>query len=517
MKVAVFNRYWTTYGGGERYAGAFAAALAGDHDVHVLSTTRVDWSRLEERLRLDLSRTSRRVVPADPHLVTAISREYDVFVCSSFAGTEHNAAPRGIYVVLFPTHGGGSWRLAKRAAGRLVGPSLRRPDVDVLWGRGFYPAERSGLRIFRWTSEVAELHLALPAGTPTRVRLSFLAIRPRAMAPARVSVDVDGRDGACTTVGGDFKRVALDLDVRGRGADDPVDLLIRSDTFVPDDGRSGDDRRLGVPLSSVQVGLGARAWLAGRFPFLATSERHLDALESYGDVVSISEFTRQWVARRWGRESHVIHPPVDAPTGGEGKQPIIVSVGRFFDHRFGHSKKQLELVRAFRTLVRRGLSGWELHFVGSCQQRHAGYLERVRAEADGLPVRFHVDASGAELNALYGRASIYWHAAGLGESARRHPERFEHFGISTVEAMGAGAVPLVLGDGGQAEIVQDGVNGYLFHSTRELVARTEMVAADAGLRHRLATAAQLRAAEFSTPRFAERVRALVAGAPSVRA
>jgi glycosyltransferase involved in cell wall biosynthesis len=292
-------------------------------------------------------------------------------------------------------------------------------------------------------------------------------------------------------------------------------LVIRSDTFMPN-GDGGDSRHLGVPLSSVQVGPGARAWLLGHFPFLADSRRSLDFLETYQDIVSNSEFTRRWVRHRWGRESHVIYPPVALVAAGEHqKEPLILSVGRFFDRRFGHSKKQLELVRAFRTLVTRGLSGWELHLVGGSQPLHAEYLARVRAEAEGLPVHFHIDAPGAELKDLYRRASIYWHAAGLGESERRHPERLEHFGISTVEAMGAGAVPIVIGKGGQVEIVQPDVNGYLFRSLDDLVARTELVAQDPALRRRLAEAARQRAVEFSTERFAARVRALVEHVASV--
>jgi glycosyltransferase involved in cell wall biosynthesis len=190
-------------------------------------------------------------------------------------------------------------------------------------------------------------------------------------------------------------------------------------------------------------------------------------------------------------------------------------VGRFFDQDCGHSKKQLEMVRAFRTLAAQGLTGWKLHLVGGCQQSHAEYLERVRAEAVGLPVQFHIDAPGKELLDLYSRASIYWHAAGFGESERRHPERLEHFGISTVEAMAAGAVPIVVGKAGQGEIVQHDVNGYHFRSLGDLAARTRQVAQDAGLRQRLAAAARERANEYSTRRFAARVRTLVGSAPSV--
>jgi glycosyltransferase involved in cell wall biosynthesis len=513
MKIAVFNRWWATYGGGERYAGALAQALATDHDVDLLAPTPVDWDRLEERLGLDLSRTSPRAVPEDPFLLSAITREYDLLVTSSFMSAELNEARRGIYVVLFPGHDTSRYRLVKRAGARLLGPMLGEDGVSVLWGRGFHPLERSGRRLFRWTGDRADLQLTLPAGVSTRVRLTFMAFRPRDVAPATVLVEVDGRVLARTTVGADLRPVDVAVDLVGHGSDEPIELVIRTDTFSLED-RGGDGRRLGVPLSAVQVGPGARAWLLGNFPFLADSRRSLDFLETYHRVVSISEFTRRWVQHRWGRESHVIHPPVDFESGEHSKDQLILSVGRFFGERYGHSKKQLEMVRAFRTLVAGGLTGWELHLVGSCQAKHAEYLARVRAEADGLPVHFHIDASGAALNALYRRASIYWHAAGLGESERRHPERLEHFGITTVEAMGAGAVPIVIGKAGQTEIVQRAVNGHHFQSLAELVARTRLVTGDAELRRRLSAAARQRATEFSTEKFAERVRALVADVAS---
>ena len=511
MKIAVFNRFWTTHGGGERYSGAFAQALAGDHDVHLLSPTPVDWDRLEEHLGLDLSRTSARMVPADPHLVTAITREYDLFVNCSFMSNEFNGARRGIYVVLFPAQGGGAFPFVKRVGARVLGPVLRRADFDVAWGNGFYPAERSDLGTFRWTSSEAHLAVTLPPGTPSRVRLEFLGYRSHPVPPATVRVEVDGRVCATITVGGDLRPVTVEFDLAGRVIGEPIPVVIRSDVFVPD----GDMRQLGVPVASVQLGTGARARLLARFPFLSRSWRSGDFLGSYRDIVSISEFTQFWVRSRWGRESHVIHPPVDfCPHGGTPKEPLILSVGRFFDQRFGHSKKQLELVRAFRTLVTRGLRGWELHLVGGCQQQHAEYLAQVKAEAEGLPVHFHIDTPRKNLNELYRRASIYWHAAGLDESERQHPERLEHFGISTVEAMGAGLVPIVFGKAGQKEIVQHDVNGYHFRSLDDLAARTQVLAGDPVLRGRLAEAARRRAEQFSTSRFAARVRALVEDAAS---
>jgi glycosyltransferase involved in cell wall biosynthesis len=515
MRVAVFNRYWATVGGGERYAGAFAEALATEHDVDLLSPTKVDWTLLEERLGLDLSRTTAREVPADSTAFTEITRKYDLLVTCSFMSTEFNGARRGIYVVLFPAQASSAVRAAKSIGARALSPMLARDDWNAVWGNGFHPAERSEGGVFRWTTDEADLYVTLPAGKPTRVRLTFLAYRPQSVPPATVVVEVDGRVRGQAEVGSDLRTVELDIDLVGRGANEPIGLVIRSDTFTPNDGgAAGDSRRLGVPLVTVQLGKGPRAWLMGRYPFLASAQPLADYLSTYQQIVSISEFTRHWVRRRWRRPSHVIYPPVTFAANPGQKEPLILSVGRFFDQDCGHSKKQLELVRAFRTLVSRGLTGWDLHLVGGCQQSHIDYLERVRAEAQGLPVHFHIDAPGKELRDLYRRASIYWHAAGFGESERRHPERLEHFGISTVEAMGAGAVPIVVGKAGQGEIVQHNVSGYHFRSLNDLASRTHQLAVDQALRQRLAAEARRQANAFSTEHFAAQVRALVRRTPA---
>ena len=161
---------------------------------------------------------------------------------------------------------------------------------------------------------------------------------------------------------------------------------------------------------------------------------------------------------------------------------MILSVGRFFLPGTGHNKKQVEMVEAFRRLCERGVSGWEYHLVGGCAPEHAAYLDQIR-RPDRLPVVLHPDATGTELSALYaaGRRSSRC-AAGLDEDIERHPDHYEHFGIATVEAMSAGAVPVVIDAAGQIEIVEQGVSGYRFGSPDGLVAHTERLIADPRLR-----------------------------------
>ena len=123
----------------------------------------------------------------------------------------------------------------------------------------------------------------------------------------------------------------------------------------------------------------------------------------------------------------------------------------------------------------------------------------------------HVDASGAEVDRLYREASIYWHATGLGEDLDADPVRAEHFGITTVEAMSAGAVPVVIAAGGQTEIVRDGVEGSTFTDLDGLVRATRALVDDPALREQRSAAAVDRAQQYGLERFGERLDAFVAG------
>ena len=119
--------------------------------------------------------------------------------------------------------------------------------------------------------------------------------------------------------------------------------------------------------------------------------------------------------------------------------------------------------------------GWELHLAGNLPRTHLvhyEYFAQIKRLARGYPVRLLPDLTLTQLRDEYRRASILWHATGWGESERRHPERLEHFGLATCEAMSAGCIPVVIAKAGQLEIISDGTSGFLFRSERELVERT---------------------------------------------
>ena len=148
--------------------------------------------------------------------------------------------------------------------------------------------------------------------------------------------------------------------------------------------------------------------------------------------------------------------------------------------------------------------------VGGCDAANRDYALAVRRAARGLPVDVHINAPGALVEELLASASIYWHGAGLGEDPQRHPNRFEHFGISVVEAMAAGAVPLVFGAAGPAEIVRDGVDGRHWSTLGQLADQTVELVGDEAALASLSTSAIVRAADFSAAAFADRLRSLLA-------
>lgn len=222
-------------------------------------------------------------------------------------------------------------------------------------------------------------------------------------------------------------------------------------------------------------------------------------MKGYQVATSISDFTRRWTRRRWGIESEVVAPPVDTRFELAPKEKLILSVGRFALRGEGHTKNQPEMLAAYREVEPR-LPGWEYQTVGGLRDTpaHRAFFDTLSAEASLCrAARVRAELERAELRRLFERASIFWHAAGFGEAEASRPELAEHFGISTVEAMAAGCVPVVINKGGQAEIVRHGVDGFLWDTLEELKEYTLRLATDDRLRARMSDSARERSRLYS--------------------
>ncbi len=284
---------------------------------------------------------------------------------------------------------------------------------------------------------------------------------------------------------------------------DDLDLLVSLDADIPT--RSAARHSVCILQFPFRARDRPRERLLAALAGATGRRRAPEALRSYDTFLCYSRFAREWISRRIGLEAEVVPPPVDPPAEPPRAEraPAILGVGRFF--RGAHAKRHDVLIEAFRAL---GAEGWELHLAGGADSlpQTEGWIRTLREMAEGLPVHFHVNAPRDELLALYASSALFWHAAGFGVREDRHPERLEHFGIVTVEAMMHGAVPLVVPAGGQAELVEDGRTGRHWRTQDELVTQTRELIESSDLRARLAQAAATDARRYETARFRESVR-----------
>lgn len=260
-----------------------------------------------------------------------------------------------------------------------------------------------------------------------------------------------------------------------------------------------------APYVKPQGGLAAKAAVTHPARYLYQSWEWTRRMQSYQVKTSISDFTRRWTQTLWGVDSQIVYPPVDTSFARQEKQKLILSVGRFAIEGDGHTKKQEQMLHAFQRMKEKGLTGWDYFTVGGLPEtpKHKAYFAELSSLAGASGAHVVSNMARPELRNLYERASIFWHAAGYGEDENTHPVFAEHFGISTVEAMAAGCVPVAIKKGGQLEIVEHGVSGFLWETLNELESYTERLVNDDSLRVKMSEAARARAKMFSRESFVE--------------
>ena len=226
-------------------------------------------------------------------------------------------------------------------------------------------------------------------------------------------------------------------------------------------------------------------------------------------VVCNSYFTKKFVDKGLGIASKVIFPPVDVELLEPMiKKNVILSVGRFSQLLQG--KRQDVLIDVFKEMINeKKIEDWKLILAGGSEIGSTDYLRELRQSSGGFPIEIVENPSFEELKKLYGEAKIFWTASGYGMDEEREPERVEHFGMSTVEAMAAGCVPIVMKKGGQKEIIENGKNGLFWQEKEELEKLTIEVVSDPTKLQKISKDAILRSKDFSKKIFYDKFLSLV--------
>lgn len=223
-------------------------------------------------------------------------------------------------------------------------------------------------------------------------------------------------------------------------------------------------------------------------------------LSSWRKIVCYSQFMADQIRKKIKKNAHVLFVPLNNQTSlDKTKKNYILSVGRFFPHL--HNKKQLEMVQFFKEMIQGGLKNTYLYLVGSVDPGAKEYLKQVKEEAAGLPIKILTTITFSQLQNLYGGAKVYWHAAGYGEDLVTHPEKAEHFGVVTLEAMSHGAIPVVFNGGGQPELIHDTYDGFVWETKESLKNITLKLLTNEKLRITIAKCAQEKSKQYTQAAF----------------
>ncbi len=203
-------------------------------------------------------------------------------------------------------------------------------------------------------------------------------------------------------------------------------------------------------------------------------------VHSVDKLLSTSNYTKRFVKQAWGRQSMTLYPPCPIElysSQRSQRDDVAITVGRIVP------EKRMNLF----TEMARKLPQIKFVIVGSVAEQRKTYYDWLRSNA---PENISFILSPLrKVKDILARAKVYVHCA-----------ENEHFGITIVEAMASGCVPVVHDSGGPQEIVTQDV-GYRWRSVGEAVAQISELMKDNKLRQYLSSAASARAQLFSTEAF----------------
>jgi len=217
-------------------------------------------------------------------------------------------------------------------------------------------------------------------------------------------------------------------------------------------------------------------------------------------VICNSLFTKGYIDNEFGVEGIVIYPPIDTASLNPGtKENLILFVGRF--SQLTQAKNQHVLIQAFKRFFDSGYKDWQIVLAGGVEVGVDNYLNRLEKSTQGYPVKIVKSPSFRQLKDLYSRAKLFWSATGFGVNAQKDPLGLEHFGITAVEAMAAGAVPIIFNAGGHKEIVKHEKDGFLWETLAQLLKYTKIALEDKSVLKKLSLQARQDASRFSYDSF----------------
>ena len=232
-------------------------------------------------------------------------------------------------------------------------------------------------------------------------------------------------------------------------------------------------------FSHLQTGSPSPVW---RIYYRPASSYYRNRVRRVGTLLSVSNYTGRFIQDKWNRESLTLYPPCPVEDYSQlgrhqARENMVVTVGRIVPEKRFHLFVELS----------RMVPGTRFVAVGSLSKESTGYYEELKKIA---PKNFSFVISPLrKVREILGQALAYVHCA-----------RGEHFGITIVEGMAAGCVPIVHDSGGPTEIVTPDV-GFRWQDLPSAARQITELAGNENLRERLSLSASTRAQLFNSHAF----------------
>lgn len=254
-----------------------------------------------------------------------------------------------------------------------------------------------------------------------------------------------------------------------------------------------------------------------KYPFLYPIMKKYDKKYSstYHLYICNSKFTQNWLHKYWNipqEKSSVLYPAIE---------PIAKKYHFDFDKkentililsRISPEKEILPLVEKFienQTL----LTNYKLIIAGNCpnySKSSINYLEKIKKiTKNNNNIELKINLSWDEISTLIGKSKFFWHGMGFSVNENEDPLHLEHFGMTTVEAMTAGVIPIVINKGGQKEIVDNGENGYTWNTLDELIEKTVSLIDDNVKAKEMSEKAKLKSEQYCINSFSENLKNII--------
>jgi glycosyltransferase involved in cell wall biosynthesis len=217
----------------------------------------------------------------------------------------------------------------------------------------------------------------------------------------------------------------------------------------------------------------------------------IDGLNRNTLFVTNSKFNEDIITRSLGRRAMVVYPPVDVESfkplyRRKERENLVVTVSRF------RPGKNLESIPYIAKHVNA-----RFLIIGPSDQSSATTINAIR----GLAKKFEIQ-DRVQLLTNEPRSVLLEKLSDA--KVLLHTQFFEAFGMSVVEAMAAGCVPIAPNVGGPWFDILDheqGKYGYSYGSSKEAAETIKLLMEDEGLRREVAARAYKRSEAFTTPIF----------------